>query len=474
MNHNMKTLILLFSFLSSTLIVTAQSITEKLDKAMQQFESDTQAKSAIVSLYVINSKTGKVVFDKNSSIGLAAASSQKVITSVTAFELLGANYKYKTKLGYDGSIINGSLNGSLFVTGYGDPTLGSWRYTSTKEKMVMNVWMNELKKNGITKIENNIYLDDSKFSYQPIPGGWIWDDIGNYYGAGHWGLNWRENQYDLILKSGDSEGDDVQILRTEPQLQNVVLFNVLTCGKKGSGDNAYIYMPPYSGSGFVSGTVPAGEKQFRISGSFPNPAPQIEYEISNAAKANKISLGKGFIYSQGLLVTKQVVPKPVEAIYTHLSPSFDSINYWFLKKSVNLYGEALVKTFAYEKNGFGTTEDGLGIIKSFWKEKGIETTALNIMDGSGLSPQNRITTSALVTVMQYAKARPWYSSFYNSLPEYNGLKMKSGTIGGAKSFTGYATSKTGEAYTFAIIINNYNGSAGGIVSKMYKVLDVLR
>jgi D-alanyl-D-alanine carboxypeptidase/D-alanyl-D-alanine-endopeptidase (penicillin-binding protein 4) len=76
--------------------------------------------------------------------------------------------------------------------------------------------------------------------------------------------------------------------------------------------------------------------------------------------------------------------------------------------------------------------------------------------------------------MQHARSRTWFSSFHNSLPEYNGLKMKSGTIGGAKSFTGYSTSKAGEEYTFAIIINNYNGSAGEIVKKMYRVLDVLK
>ena len=32
-----------------------------------------------------------------------------------------------------------------------------------------------------------------------------------------------------------------------------------------------------------------------------------------------------------------------------LSPALDSIIYWFNKKSINLYGEALIKTFAYEK-----------------------------------------------------------------------------------------------------------------------------
>ena len=69
--------------------------------------------------------------------------------------------------------------------------------------------ISNLKTKGINKIEGNIILDDSKFSYQPLPGGWIWEDIGNYYGAGTWGINWNENQYDLILKPGMKEGDNV-------------------------------------------------------------------------------------------------------------------------------------------------------------------------------------------------------------------------------------------------------------------------
>jgi D-alanyl-D-alanine carboxypeptidase/D-alanyl-D-alanine-endopeptidase (penicillin-binding protein 4) len=47
--------------------------------------------------------------------------------------------------------------------------------------------------------------------------------------------------------------------------------------------------------------------------------------------------------------------------------------------------------------------------------------------------------------------------------------MKSGTISGAKSFTGYAG-----RYTFAIIINNFNGPSGEMVKKMYRVLDLLK
>src|ERR1043166_5601259 len=114
-----------FYFLASSLY--SQNISEKLEKAYRQFESDSQLRHAISSLYVINAKTGKVMFDKNSQVGLAPASTQKIITAATAFELLGKNYHYKTKLGYGGKIKNSDLAGNLYIIGACDPTFGSWR-----------------------------------------------------------------------------------------------------------------------------------------------------------------------------------------------------------------------------------------------------------------------------------------------------------------------------------------------------------
>ena len=96
------------------------------------------------------------------------------------------------------------------------------------------------------------------------------------------------------------------------------------------------------------------------------------------------------------------------------------------------------------------------------------------MDGSGLSPQNRVTAGAEVKVLQYAKTRPWFASFYNALPLYNDMKMKSGSIGGARAFAGYHTSKSGMEYVFSIIVNNYDGSSAEMVKKLYKILDELK
>ena len=52
----------------------AQNISKRLQDAYQKFENDSQLSNAISSLYVINANTGEVVFDKNSRVGLATAS----------------------------------------------------------------------------------------------------------------------------------------------------------------------------------------------------------------------------------------------------------------------------------------------------------------------------------------------------------------------------------------------------------------
>ena len=164
----------------------------------------------------------------------------------------------------------------------------------------------------------------------------------------------------------------------------------------------------------------------------------------------------------------------MHTFYTHYSPDLDSIVYWFLKKSINLYGEALIKTLGYQFTNIGATDSGVNVIKNFWNKKGIEPSAMNIIDGSGLSPANRVTASTLVSVMQYAKKQTWFPSFYNALPEINGIKMKSGSIGGVVSYTGFIKNKKGADYTFAFIVNNFDGNANDVRKKMWALLDLLK
>jgi serine-type D-Ala-D-Ala carboxypeptidase/endopeptidase (penicillin-binding protein 4) len=462
------------------LSAVAQNADAKLAAAIKQLEADAQFKHAILSLYVVDSKTGKVIFDKNAQVGLAPASCQKVVTSVSAFELMGRGYRYKTELRYSGNIKDSLLKGNLYLVGYGDPTLGSWRYKSTGESTVMKNWITTLQKKTVKNIEHFFIVDDSRFSAQLIPGGWVWEDVGNYYGAGAGAVNWRENQFDLVLKAGDAPGMDVAITSKYPKQYAGQFINELQTGAKGSGDNAYIYLPVDEERWLVKGTIPAGEKSFKISGAIKDPATFLWKEFGRNLDSAKIFYQKYtdeelLVHGNGIIeynMQKDKLHK--ELLDQYFSPPLDSINYWFLKKSINLYGEAFVKTIAYEKLKFGSTDSGIAIIKNFWQQKGIEPSALNIIDGSGLSPANRVTTNALVSVLQYAKQQPWFPSFYFALPEMNGIKMKDGYISGVRSYTGYIKSKTGNEYIFSFIVNNFDGSPGAVREKMWKVLDILK
>jgi len=105
---------------------------------------------------------------------------------------------------------------------------------------------------------------------------------------------------------------------------------------------------------------------------------------------------------------------------------------------------------------------------------GIEASAIKITDGSGLSANSKVTTTSLVQALLYAKKRPWYPAFYNALPVVNNMHMKTGTISGIKSFSGYQTASNGKEYVFSIIVNNFDGSTNSVVNKMYNVLDKLK
>jgi serine-type D-Ala-D-Ala carboxypeptidase/endopeptidase (penicillin-binding protein 4) len=468
-----------FLFIGCWLLIagsSAQTVTQKLQKAFQQFETDSQLKHAISSLYVIDAKTGQVVFDKNAQVGLAPASTQKIITSVTAFELLGRDYRYKTFFTFQHF---GGFDHRLVVYASGDPTFGSQRFSTTKESIIFDTLINLIKKKYDSFI-NDISVSITGDSKQ-IPSGWIFEDIGNYYGAASHDLNWKENQYDFTFSSGKKVRDPADMISYDKQpWLSKYIDNQCKTGPAGSGDNAYIYFIPGTKGVLIRGTIPLGVNKFTISGADFEPPTHFsfsleDYAISKGIKVSQKDIGRFPLWENvgipGLSIDSSYMKT---AFYTHYSPFLDSIIYWFLKKSINLYGEALIKTFAYEKQGFGSTDSGVSIVKKFWKDKGLDDEELNIYDGSGLSPLNRVTTHAQVEILKYAKTKDWFQYFYNSLPDYNGMRMKSGTISDVKGFCGYHKAKDGKEYIFSFLVNNYSGKTSSVVNKMYKVLDELK
>ncbi|MEO8770391.1 MAG: D-alanyl-D-alanine carboxypeptidase [Ferruginibacter sp.] len=466
----MRTFYLLMALLFCK-ISFSQDIKKKIDDAMNKLAVDEQFKHSILSMYLVDGKTGKVLYDKNSEVGLAPASCQKIVTSVSAFEILGKDFTYQTEFGYNGVVSGDTLQGNLYIVGNGDPTFGSWRWKQSGEEYVFQKLSNEIKKLNI-KLIRHFIIDNTKWGTQGIPDGWVWEDIGQYYGAGCGAFNWNENQYNIVLRPGKKVGDSVAVL-SEPPYDLFKIITELTTAAKGTGDQVYVYSSPYSFISILRGTAPLGIDSLTVAAAGDA---EILFQKKIVSRLYKSGVLRPGFLANGIdyFPIDGFDEKMEKSIYSFISPTFDSINYWFLKKSINLYGEAFVKTIAYQKTKVGSTDSGVNVIRDFWSDKGIEKSSLKIIDGSGLSPANRLTTNALVTVLQYAKNRPWFSSFYNALPEMNGIKMKDGYIGGVRSYTGYVKSASGAEYSFAFIVNNFDGNPATVREKMWRVLDLLK
>ncbi|WP_316768777.1 D-alanyl-D-alanine carboxypeptidase/D-alanyl-D-alanine-endopeptidase [Pedobacter frigiditerrae] len=469
----MKSIKLSILLIALSLNVFAQFPIAKLEQAYQNLVNDEQAKYAITSLCVLDAQSGKVIFAKNENIGLATASTLKTITSATAFSVLGKDFKYQTTLAYSGKITaDGTLQGDLIIIGGGDPTLGSWRYEQTKENVVLNQWVSAVKNAGIKKIEGAIIGDDSLWGTQTMPEGWIWQDMGNYYGAGNSALAWRENQFDIHLKTGGTVGADVNIQKTVPVMPYLKVVNELKTGSSGSGDNAYAYLPPFGNLAYLRGTWGMGISKTGISLALPDPAFDAAYRLQDTLLRLNITSTNEATTARRLGLEGKTLPNVSQKIATVSSPTLSEIIYWFNKKSVNLYGEQLLRTIAWKLGKTPSTKNGASSVINFWSAKGIDKNALNILDGSGLSPGTRVTTLAMASILFQAQKEDWFAAYYNSFPDNNGMKLKSGSINDVSAYAGYFTDVKGNKYIAVININNYNGS--GISKKLFKVLDALK
>lgn len=453
--------------------MAAQSLQQRIENAFRKFESDSQMAFGTASLTVVNGETGEIIFSKNGNTGLASASTLKTVTAATAYHLLGKDFIWETTLGYTGSIAaDGILYGDIIITGSGDPSLGSERYEQTKSEKMLQRWAEAIQNAGIKKVAGRIISDDRLFGTQTLPGGWTWQDIGNYYGAGPSTLTWRENQFDLIFKAG-RVGEPAELIRTEPDMRYLKIVNEVTTARPGTGDNVYAYSAPYSNVVYLRGTYGLDLKKV-ISASVPDPALDLAHSLFNKLKASGI-FAEAVSTARELSKEKLDFQPAARILDIYTSPSLEKIVYWFNQKSINLFGEHLVKTMAWKQGKEITIPEGVDIIKDFWSKKlGIDKNAMNIYDGSGLSPSNRITTLSMAQILQSLKREPWFSSFYESLPVYNNMKMKSGSIADVIAYAGYQTSSNGTPLVFSFIVNNYSGSSFATRQKLFSVLDVLK
>ena len=448
------------------------------EKSSKKFIGDSSLVHASVSLCVADAKTGDIIIDYNSGISLAPASVMKVITSATALELLGPEYTFKTSIGYTGSLNKrtGKLKGDLIITGGGDPALGS-KYFMDHYQNFEDKWFKGIAKLGIKKITGRVISDDSYYDFLPVPAKWLWEDEGNYYGAGAYGISVFDNTYEIHLTSFADSSLPV-IKKISPTECTVELSNFLI--SSGTADMGYVFASPYSKSGWLAGSIPINQEDFVLKASIPDPPLLLARIVKNKLEERGIKI-KGdptTVRSEKSSIKEKIIP-----ISETSSPRLTDIINVLNHESVNLYAEHLIKELGKKFKNDGSTASGANVINEFLRSSGIDTNGMFIEDGSGLSPLNAINTRELVRLLVYMQNKgKYFAEFYSSLPDagQNGtlknyfmdpvfnsrLKAKSGSMTRVRSFAGYFTTISGKKMVFSIIINNYSGPSKKIISEI--------
>lgn len=490
--HISKGKILLLLFILNYFSGKAQSAsaynTTRLKQKLQQFLSDPAIAHAGVGFVVEDVNTGTLLLENNTAQSLVPASTMKIFTTGAALGMLGPDFRFKTSLAYQGKLdAQGTLHGDILIMGGGDPTLGSGRLPGTPGlDAQMQQWADVLKKAGIKKIEGRIIGVDNRYETASIPPSWLWMDMGNYYGAGAYGLNINENMFSLQLKPGVIRGNSVEVLGMEPSVPGVQFINELTTAAAGSGDQSYIYGAPYTYLRYIRGTIPAGGSIFKVKGSIPDPALFAAQQLKKVLGSNGITISDSAMNARSL---GENSIQPDSVFYTQLSPPLSDIVHYTNLKSINLYAETLLKEMAYQRIGKGIAEVGIQQVTDYWKSKAVDMGGFFMTDGSGLSPTDGVSARQMVQALAAMKKEPWFDDFYNSLPvagesgsmssmgkgtPISGkLRAKSGHMERVRSYAGYMQAKNGHWLAFALIVNNYSADNAAIRQKIDELLQAL-
>ncbi len=439
---------------------------------------------ASVSVYFADAENGMPLLDYNSGKSLTPASIMKLITSAVALELLGPQYIFKTKIGHTGILDKrtGTLKGDIVIRGGGDPTLGS-PYFTDHYKDFPDYWISEIRRIGIKNINGRVITDDSYYDFHPVPAKWLWEDAGNYYGAGAYGFSVFDNTYKIYF--GKDEDNQLIIKKTEPEECWPEISNRLT--SSGTSDEGYVFAAPYSTKGWMEGIIPSDLDNYALKASIPDPPLLIAVMVYKKLKAAGITLSEEpGTYRLAKRITNDEMVNITETTSPPLSEILKVLNH----ESINLYAEHLIKELGKKYSGIGSTRAGVEVVKEFLKNAGIPPEGLFIEDGSGLSPLNAINSKDLVSFLSYMRKKgKYFGEYYSSIPEAgkdgtlsnyfrdpvfgSGIRVKSGSMTRVRSYAGFFTTKSEKNIVFTIIVNNYSGPSRHIVTGMENIIKQL-
>lgn len=440
----------------------------------------TPYEGAFWGVEVTNLRTGRRLFSRNPDHVFTPASNVKLLTAAAALRRLEPKYCYKTTLHIDGPVRNGVLRGNLIVRGSGDPTLGGYQQRGDPTQ-VFRRWADSLKHAGVTRIEGDIIGDDDPFSDVPLGDGWSWNDVPHNYAAEVNGLVFNVNTVDVSV-TGRAIGAPGRVTWSPHETDFVQIINqTRTVSSDSSADEEYDR--PFDENTFrISSRVHPGQTQEEAL-TVTRPTQYFTHVLREVLTQEGISIKGGGVDVDRLPIKPDYDNESVERVATYRSPPLHEIVRIMNHESQNLYAEQLLRTLAVVNRPDTTSDElekgsaalGAFAVKSELAGAGVDTSRVQIADGSGLSRKNLVSPRAMTRLLEHmwVEADPESSSaFYDSLPkggeegtlEYrflNGapaqgvVRAKTGTLSNVSALSGYLKSESGTPLSFVIFCNHH-------------------
>lgn len=450
--ENQRNTLNLPSPITSVAEKTILSAKELVDINVNTMMVDPVLKNATWGFVVYDPKTKKVISSYNENTPLVPASTTKLLTTETAMNLLGENYRWMTQLEYSGTIDeNGVLNGNLYVIGSGDPSLGTNKAGAWSYRDIISDFMGGLSREGIRKVNGDIIIQTALFkgNITRLPENVVWLENNNYY-----------------LPVGTTR--DIN-----PANEKLIMK------KSGTiSDKKYFYVSPYANQMVYA-------EKYEGDGILTTKLPDAPAYLANTFRTTLVKSGIG--------VTGKVTPKMTDAapesrklVSAYKSPTLGDIIFYTNQHSDNSLAEALLKTVGFQKMGDQTSESGRIVVTNHLKEESFDMMGLNYMDGSGLSRSNNVTPISQVKFLTSLMDEKYYKTYFTSLPvggQSGTLKRmfigtgngqvfaKTGTLNKVKTLAGYLKTNSGKTLVFSLMVNNYSGSVDMVKKRMEKILE---
>jgi len=421
-NRKLTLLIILVGFLS----VYAQEKKDSLREVPQKYSlstlpefwnqmddifNDPSFSNASWGVLIQSLETGEYFYKRNEDKLLMPASCLKLFTTSAALILLGPEYRFTTNI-YKKGIIDGSiLKGDLIVQGRGDPTI-SGRFSGGDILRTYNLWADSLLNLGIDEIDGNIIGDDNEFDDKGLGEGWAWDDESYWYSAQTDAISFNDNCVDISVSVNK------QIRKAyasvNPNTKYIVLVNDISVVPNDSVTDIDVYRERGTNIITVSGTIRENSDTVRTFCTVNNPTQYAMVVLKDVFENKGIKVTGFPVDVKDLTIPPDY--KLAELLFTNYSVPLREIVKVVNKNSQNFYAEQILKSIGLEEEHYGSAEKGIESEMDIFRDMGINTDALNIVDGSGLSRLDLITPRHFVSLLNYMFKSKHFIPFYNSLP----------------------------------------------------------